>query len=664
MPQLTKQIYKARKSIDPQNPEAYKTSASVYFGKGILDHDKLVSQIRTEYEAMWWAQKNKIDEGLTRLKLYNNQAREKTDVGDPMLFTNHQTVIASLYYDRLDQEFMPREEGDVDSAQALNYLAKNDYDDMNKAELDYYWDWDAGAFGRGLIYFDQFDRTCKTPVPSNLDALTFLRDPDAKSVNGGRDMIGQMRFAGFEVNMTRAQMEDHPEYFNVEKVRSDGNDLNGLVDQAKLARDNAQGRTNSFYQQQIQNANYKIYRAFTHIDGEKYIVELANKRTLIVRVTPLLEAKDEPAKLWPIIDRPLFPMSNDWDGVSVFDIVEDKQRFRAALLNIYGKSAKAALLPMYIYDTNKIDRKTDFKFGFNKFIGVNGNPNDVVSPLVKSQQNQQAQFIFEFLDAGAQRALATPDFQQGVPDDKSRTLGEIQIVAGSVGRRYSLTQRVFGWSEKRFWKRWYEIYDRDFEDGLDKKIVRITGLLGPKFMKIKRKDITANNPLGYDLYIESTEIANAKKQRDYVNMSSYFAGVLSDPNADKMYALRKLGKLLMPKEEVERILPLTVDERIATKENGELSINKGQEVKIDDDHNAHLRIHIEAKDTSATRKHIQLHEEMIILQKSQPQVFAPPGMVGGQMPGQTDFKNQGAMSAMMANKQPNEMASANISPDA
>lgn len=640
MKNLTRTILKTRKIIDEGGD--YKSAASLSFERGEKNHDAIVNQVRTEYEAMWWNQKSKIDEGLTRLKLYNNQMRDKGDVGDPMIFTNHQTVLASLYYDRLEQEFLPREEGDIDSAEGINFLAKNDYEDMRKAELDYYWDWDAGAWGRGLVYFDLFDRVSKTPIPANLDALTFLRDSDAKSVNGGRDQEGQMRFGGFEVKMTRAQMDEHPEYFNLDKLRRDGNDLHGLVDQAKLARDAAQGRTSSFYQNQVENANYKIYRHLTHIDGRKYIVELGNERSLLVRLTPLYDAKSQPATLWPIIDRPLFPMASDWDGVSIFDIVEDKQRFRAAMLNVYGKAMKADLYPMYVFDTNKVDRKTDFRFGFNKFIPVNGNPNDVVSPMRKFQPNGNgAQFILDFLDNSAQKALATPDFQQGVPDEQQRTLGEVQIVAGSVGRRYSLSQRVFGWSEKRFWQRYYEIYDRDFEGGIDQKIIRIAGILGPKFRKVVRKDITANNPLGYDIYIESSEIVAAKKQRDFNYFSSYFAGLLSDPNTDRLYTFRKLGKLLMPKEEVERVLPLTVDERIATQENDKLSNNKPVEVKIEDDHNIHLRIHIAAKDTPALRTHIHAHEEAMIMKKQMPEMFPQPAM-----PGSPNFGNQGAMAAL------------------
>ena len=75
----------------------------------------LIEQIETEYQLSWWYMKPKFEEWGKRLKLYNNQKRDKTAVGDPLLFTIHQTVLASLYDDRLGIEFLPRERGDEET---------------------------------------------------------------------------------------------------------------------------------------------------------------------------------------------------------------------------------------------------------------------------------------------------------------------------------------------------------------------------------------------------------------------------------------------------------------------------------------------------------------------------------------------------------------------
>jgi hypothetical protein len=54
-----------------------------------------------------------------------------------LLFTIHQTVLASLYSDRLSVEFNGREEGDEETAENLNSLANYDYDEMEKDSIDY-----------------------------------------------------------------------------------------------------------------------------------------------------------------------------------------------------------------------------------------------------------------------------------------------------------------------------------------------------------------------------------------------------------------------------------------------------------------------------------------------------------------------------------------------
>src|SRR3990167_8148058 len=102
--------------------------------------ESLEKQCRTEYDISWKHQKPKKDEAEVRLKLYNNQKRDKNAVGDTTMFTIHQTVLASMYVDRLTAVFGGKtSQGDEDVAENLNALAENDYDDMEKDIVDYDW---------------------------------------------------------------------------------------------------------------------------------------------------------------------------------------------------------------------------------------------------------------------------------------------------------------------------------------------------------------------------------------------------------------------------------------------------------------------------------------------------------------------------------------------
>jgi hypothetical protein len=48
------------------------------------------------------------------------------------MFSTHQTILASLYKDRLDAEWMWREEEDIDRAEEVNAVWDFDYDEMGK----------------------------------------------------------------------------------------------------------------------------------------------------------------------------------------------------------------------------------------------------------------------------------------------------------------------------------------------------------------------------------------------------------------------------------------------------------------------------------------------------------------------------------------------------
>ena len=81
------------------------------------EYEALSRQCIAEYDLAWKNQKPKKDEWEIRLKLYNNQKRDKTAVGDTTLFTVTQTILASLYNDRLSVTFEGREDGDEEIAE-------------------------------------------------------------------------------------------------------------------------------------------------------------------------------------------------------------------------------------------------------------------------------------------------------------------------------------------------------------------------------------------------------------------------------------------------------------------------------------------------------------------------------------------------------------------
>lgn len=588
------------------------------------EFDALVKQVQEEYKVGWYHMKPKWDEWSLRLKLYNNQKRDKKAIGDPLLFTTFQTLFANLYDDRLSVMYEAREEGDEDRAEHWNSIAEYDYEEMEKSELDYDWIWDSLFFGTSECLMMEFDRERKVPVPEILDPMVTVRSPYSKSAQGDARGRGGLTFLYWESAITRRELRENPLYFNLQGTSQGGgsNTFSQIERNADLRAD-AQGHDSiNKLVRGLSGDNQMIFvtKGITYWKGKMVYVVLSNDRKKVIRY------KELDFKRFPVIDRKLFPTAHSYVGVSIPDLIEDKQRARSVLQNLVLENAKYGLYPTYLYDSTKIKNKNDLNREMNKHVGIDGavSPN-TITPIQRAGVGNEVGFIMGILEASAQRSTATPNQQQGVLDPEKRTATEQALISQSADSRFSLSARVFGWSEKRFWKQHYDLYDKHFIDKIDEKILRINGAFGTKFSKLSRKDLIGNaHP---DIVIESRAISEAKRQNELASHSAFVQQISIDPNANVRYALKKSGRLRgYKKDEIDRMLPPTIDELVAEDENTTLNENKTVEVKASDDHQIHLEMHAKAKDTPALRKHIEAHRRAIMVRRENPQLDAqlPP----------------------------------------
>lgn len=633
--------------------------------------ESLAKQCQAEYLLAWKHQKPKKDEWEVRLKLLNNQKRDKKAVGDTTMFTIHQTVLASLYSDRLESIWGAKEAGDEEVAENLNALAENDYDDMEKDIVDYDWDWDTLFFGRGLISFEEYERdpdnNLYLPVPYVLDPIPFLRDPFAVSVNGDRRNRGAARFYGYELKMTKYEMEESPHIFDdiaFSQIKF-GSGTQSILQDAIAARQEAQGHQGVLEMEKEaalgSNAQYSITQWHTHyeINNEikKIRVWLANDRTKVIGVEIL--DKD----YWRVIDRPLYPTSHDWDGTSIPDLTEDKQRARAVAQNLGLEIMKSDAQPMYIYDSNKITNRKDLSFKFNKFLPVDGKDQplgNAIMPMLKARPNLQLMdFIMNSLDISAQKATATSDIKQGIQSQKDRPLGETNLLQGNTDTRYSLSAKVFGWSERRFWREWYQIYKDNLKEDIDKKTLRLVGAFGAKWRPLGRENIIAK--IDPDVKIESRVMNRAKQIEERIALAEYFSLALQEPTANRRWGLKKLGSLNgLKKDEIERLFPPTIDERIAEGENELLNKNELVQINREDDHNIHLEMHSKAADTPAAKAHIEAHKKALSIKKISPELFPEDPMAADfQPPGTKNINTNGSAGSRMAPIRPSQTSMMN-----
>lgn len=539
------------------NAESMTTALSDKERKELESRDfaDLIEQVQTEHTLAYQYIKPKWDEWALRLKLYNNQKRDKEAVGDNTLFTIFQTVLAALYSDTLTASFQPRETGDDEVAENLDVTAEYDHDEMEKDILDYEWDFEAMFFGRSLMAVMEFDREQMVPVPEIWNVMTVLRDPYATSVNGDKKGRGRARFLGREIRMSKGEMDDMEVYFNHKGLKPTSTSTRSLVDENMRITAEAAGLSDisKYTNVKGENATHRLIEWFTIYKGKRVFVTLGDEMKTVVRYHEL-DNKDI-----PIVDRTIYPIPNSWDGVSVPDLIEDKQRARAVATNLALKGVKSSLHPMYLFDETRITNKNDLNFEFNKFIGVKGNPTGAVQVMQKEQIKQDVAFILDTLSTGAERSTATPAIQQGAQPDTDNTATRDALINQKVDTRYSLSAKVFGWSEKRFWRMWYGLYKEHFTEGIDEKTVRITGALGAQWRPFTRENLIASaDP---DVKIESRILSEAKRFNELQQFRAYVQFMAADPNANLRFALRHMGKLSgMKKDVIDRLLPPTIEE--------------------------------------------------------------------------------------------------------
>jgi hypothetical protein len=591
------------------------------------EFEGLVKQVQQEYKVGWHHAKPRWDENALRLKLYNNQKRDKSAIGDPLLFTTFQTLFANLYNDRLAVAYEPRMEGDEDMAENWNSIAEFDYEEMEKDILDYDWIWDSMFFGTSECMMMDFDRTRTVPVPEILDPMVTVRSPFAKSAQGDARGRGGLTFLYWESTITRRELKASPVYFNlVGTQQGGGGDTFSQIERNVELRADAQGHDAAFKLVKGltgDNQQIIITKGITWWKGKMVYIELANDRKKIIRYSELKFNR------FPVIDRKLFPTAHNYEGVSIPDLVEDKQRARSVLENLTLQNAKYGLYPTYLYDTNKIKNKNDLNREMNKHVGIDGAVgNNVIVPVQRAGVGTEVGYIMNVLEASAQSSTSTPNQQQGVLDKDKRTATENALISQAGDKRFSLSARVFGWSEKRFWKQHYDLYTINFKEKIDDKVVRIKGAFGTKFEKLSRKDLIGNTHP--DIIIESKAISDAKRTNELASHSAYIQQIAVVPDANLRYALKKSGRLRgYKKDEIDRMLPPTIDEMVAEDENEILNSNKTVPVKTSEDHQIHLEMHAKAKDTPALRKHIEAHRKALMVRRENPEIDSqlPPSAI-------------------------------------
>lgn len=584
----------------------------------------LVAQTKAEYDFSISKVTTKRNYLKRNLELYANVIEEDNKIADRTIFEMCDMMCALDHKFKPKVNFAKRKLGDETVAKNLDRVKQFDYDEMDMPMLEYWVSYYKFIFGIGLRVSDGYDKVSEKPRYKVMNPLS--RVPDV-----GFDPNYGFRFEGFEMDVMAWELTKEQGFFNVGSMKSAA-ELAKWKTTEQQQNDQAMQKhrliSGGFDYVSQSNGVYSIYehRTTYALDGKKYIITLANDRSLPIRVREIYpvfaEEKKDTSKIHlGVIHERWRPIVWDPYGLSLaFDLLSDKQKARQVLYNLNLIKAKfEALGDVFFYDSNLITdtallaKQSDKpKYIPVKWLAQNPNP---MAELPKQRVKNDAAMFPEILWNMASRNISLDDRSLGVSWDNSITKGESDRTQLNTNLRHLLGVKFSLQAQKEFRRHIrYRSYYENFK-GASEKFLYLTNGIGQIPMTVKRKDFITENDINIQMISPLDEEETMREQRElmlwfyptlYENAISPFS---------KKEVVKYVGKILkMDDERLNMVLWETPEETQAKQDL--IIINNGELPKIHsmtENHDTYIAIFNQAIDGPAKFAAIQARMEAKLL---------------------------------------------------
>ncbi len=599
-----------------------------------MDSQQLLRQVKTEYEeGQDFLRARKLRQ-VNQLILLNNLRRGDENISSKMLFTFFNRVFSNLYDDKIQIKFIPGGDEDYKKTEALNKLSVNDYREMDKQQLDYDWLWDTLFFGRGYCETLNFDEERKIMAPTVINPLVFVYDPYF-------DKPKDWRYYGKWIFLSKGQINKMIKDGSIKGIKSASELPSGAEAEIwnyKTRREQAKEGTSPTIESQSPNQIYQILEFYTHDDnGEKVVVWTDKDFTKLLREKKLSDILKEDDN-FPIVIKEGFREPHSSLPVSVPDIVEDEHRALSVLYNLMYIAAKDEANPIYTYIASQVDDPSQlFQRQINQHIPVTDQ--NAIMPLKKdaSVSNSLLQFVNVIKGEGSE-AIGATQVAPTIPKGK-KTATEAAILQQIADLSQSLMSKVLAIGEREFWSHWYQRYINNLKEG-DKKIVTMTSTTRVSFESIRFEDIkTKYPPKTLVLSAKEAEFKEMVERRELAQQFQVISSTVPPESFSKFLKNVYFPKFgTMDSETLDLIFPKSIETIKAEQENEQLNKDILAKISPEDDDEAHLYVHAQAKNTSSKWAHYFAHERQraIKLQnkmQEQAQQISPPEQ-GKEPPGE------------------------------
>jgi hypothetical protein len=304
--------------------------------------------------------------------------------------------------------------------------------------------------------------------------------------------------------------------------------------------------------------------------------------------------------------------------VSIADLLEDKHRAKAVLLNLAFIAAKDQANPVYGYNPDKVRDVSQF---FSRQINQHIPMDDETAawPLNKNAaMSADLQAFIQYLDAEAEEPMGAGRPMAPTSSQEVGTATQAAIAQQLNDMAQSLLSKVLQFGEKEFWAQWFHRYAKH-ADELKEKTANIVGIKGVDTQIINLKDFHSDFPPGVMVYsAKEAEYKDLVKRRDYMTLYPNLMQSL-EPEGMRNFNKHVFFPLFVEDSAlIDIMFPKTIDEIRAEAENEQLANGQMPEVLETDEHTTHIYTHMMLNPkTWQAWFHIAEHEEKLAEQKKQ-----------------------------------------------
>ena len=585
-----------------------------------------VADIQTRYTESFNFLQLRKKRQAEQLKLLSNLRRGEQNISSTLLITLFDRIMSSTYDDKIQVKFLPSQGITQDQINSYNILAQSDYQEMGKAKLDYDWTWDTLFFGRGYMETVRFDMKRKIMQPHVINPLNFGYDPYIENVQDWRYYWKWITKSKNDLKLLKKAgiIKD----VNLDTLPSG---IEPYLWQYKITRDQARDAVAPPIDTTDADV-FQILEFYAHNDNGDKCVYWTDKNFSTILYERELDFDDGDEIIapdgtgvkkdnnWPIVVKESFRVPHSSVPVSVADLLEDKHRAKAVLLNLAFIAAKDTANPLYWYDPNKVQDVSQFlSRQVNQHIPVEGDGALAVGPINKaSTMSADLQAFIQYLDSEAEAPIGAGKPMSSPGGSTKQTATQAALDQQLNDMAQSLQSKVMQFGESEFWSMWFHRYAKHGEE-LKSKMANIVGIKGVDTKIIDLSVFNTDFPPGVLVYsAKEAEYKNLVKRRDWMQLYPELAQSM-DPEGFRNWNKHIFMPLMVEDPAtIDVMFPKTLDEIKAEGENEQLAKDSMPDVLDTDEHTTHIYTHMMVQPkTNATWFHIAWHQELLAEQKKQ-----------------------------------------------